>query len=121
MPKVKILTDENVSPKIVKVMRTQGYDVKDIKEEKLFGVSDHQVLILANKEKRTIITYDKDFANLRNHPLQSHKGVVLLRYSELKPSGLINKFLPLLSSLIKRKLIGNLIIVSDDSVEIIEK
>lgn len=49
MPKVKILTDENVSPKIVKVMRTQGYDVKDIKEEKLFGVSDHQVLILANK------------------------------------------------------------------------
>ena len=121
MLKVKFLTDENVSPKIIKVMRTKGYDVRDIKEEKLFGISDHQVLVLANKENRTIITYDKDFANLRNHPLQSHKGVILLRYSELKPSDLINKFLPLLDSLIKRKLLGNLIIVSDNSVEIIEK
>lgn len=121
MPKVKFLTDENVSPKIIRAMRTDGYDVKDIKEKKLFGVSDHQVLTLANKENRAIITYDKDFANLLNHPLQSHKGVVLLRYSELEPNNLIDKFLPLLALLIKRKLLGNLIIVSDDSVEIIEK
>lgn len=119
MAKVKFLTDENVSPKVVKAMRAKGYDIKDIKEEKLFGISDHQVLTLAKKENRAIITYDKDFANLLNHPLQSHRGVILLRYSALTPNNLIEKFLPLLDSLIKRKLLDNLIIVFDDLVEII--
>lgn len=78
-------------------------------------------LLWQEKENRSVITYDSDFANLLNYPLQSHKGVILLRYSNLKPDVLLKKFLPLLDALVKKGLISKLIIISDDFVEIIGK
>lgn len=121
MTKAKFLTDENVSPMLVHAIREKGYDVKDVKEENLFGLSDDKILVLARKTNRSIITYDSDFANLLNYPLQSHKGVILLRYSNIKPDVLLKKFLPLLDALVKKGLISKLIIISNDFVEIIGK
>ena len=41
---LKFLTDENISTSLVKVLRKNGYDTKDIKEQKLFGASDKEIL-----------------------------------------------------------------------------
>jgi len=121
MPKVRFLTDENVSPRLVQAIRNKGFDVEDIKEKSLFGISDNQILMLARKEKRVIITYDSDFANLLNYPGLSHHGVILLRYTDLKPQEIVRRFLMLLDFLARRKLLTNLTIASDDFIEIIEK
>jgi hypothetical protein len=37
---IKFLTDENIATSLVKAIRKKGCDVKDIKEEKLFGIED---------------------------------------------------------------------------------
>ena len=118
---IKFLTDENISPQVISALRTKGYNVKDIKEEKIFGISDEEVIELARKEERVILTCDKDFANLIKFPLQSHKGVVLLGFSNLSPSNIIKSFLPLLETSLAHKLSGALVIVKDNYIEIIER
>ena len=114
----KFLTDENIASSLIKEIRRKGYDVKDIKEEKLFGASDDEILKMANKENRIILTHDKDFANLLNFPLTSHKGVILLRFFDQSPNNTVNHFIPLLDSKIKNKFKNKLVIVSENSVKI---
>ncbi|MBI2076304.1 MAG: DUF5615 family PIN-like protein [Candidatus Aenigmarchaeota archaeon] len=116
--KLKLLTDENIAKSVVNALRRTGYDVKDVKEEKLFGISDEEVLELANKENRVIITHDKDFANLINNPNQKHSGIVLVRFSDQTPENVINKLLPLLKKL-RDKIKNAFLLVADDMARII--
>jgi predicted nuclease of predicted toxin-antitoxin system len=115
---IKFLTDENIATSLVKAIRKKGCDVKDIKEEKLFGIEDNEIIKIANKENRIILTHDKDFANLLNFPLTSHKGVILLRFVNQSPSNSINHFIPLLDSKLRDKFKNRLTIISEDFVKI---
>ena len=117
---IKFLADENIPPALVSVLRTKGYDIGDIKEKKLFGLSDEEVVKLAGRESRIILTCDKDFANLIKFPLRTHKGVILLRFSNLSPLNIIQRFIPLLETKIKDRLTGSLVIIKDDYIDIIE-
>lgn len=74
----KFMTDENIAKSLVTALREEGYGVKDVKEEKLFGISDREVIEKAKEDDRVILTYDKDFGNLLNYPLESQSGVVLI-------------------------------------------
>lgn len=46
---MKFLTDENIAISVVKFLRNKGFDVKDIKEESLYGLSDKFIFELAKK------------------------------------------------------------------------
>ena len=116
---LKFLTDENISPSLVKTLRNKKYDVKDIKEEKLFGTSDTEILKLAYKENRVIITHDKDFANLLGYSLIKHKGVILLRFLNQSPRNVIKSFVPILKQLKESKIRDSLVVISDDYLKII--
>lgn len=115
--KMRFLTDENVATSVVSALRRNDYDVKDIKEEGLFGLSDAKVLELANKEDRIIITHDKDFSNLLNNPHQKYSGVILLQFSDQSPENVIKKLIPLPKRLEKR-LRNSFVIITDDYVRI---
>ena len=67
----KFLTDENIPSGIVKLLKEQQYDVKDIKEEKLFGISDYEIFEMALDEKRSIITLDQDFLKLAKPQIEN--------------------------------------------------
>jgi hypothetical protein len=41
---LKFLTDENIDLEILYFLRNEGFDVFDIKEEKLFSLSDRNTL-----------------------------------------------------------------------------
>ena len=116
---LKFLADENISNYLVKALRNNGYNVKDIKEEKFFGISDKEILNLAIKENRTVITHDKDFANLLNYNLVKHKGVILLRYTNQSPQNVVKLLIPLLEKLKESKIKRSLVIISDNYVKMI--
>ena len=115
---LKFLTDENISTSLVKALRNTGYDTKDIKEEKLFGISDREVIKLAVHDNRVIVTYDKDFANLLKYSIIKHKGVILLRFADQSPDNTIRLFIPALKNLKENKIRKSLIIISDDYIKI---
>ncbi|GBC95429.1 hypothetical protein HRbin16_01218 [bacterium HR16] len=75
----RLLTDENIFPALVRNLRSRGYDVKDIRESGLSGASDEAIMRLALREERTLITFDKHFADILRYPPSSHYGVVLIR------------------------------------------
>lgn len=80
---MKFLADENIAVSVVHSLRKAGFDVEDVKEENLCGVSDHHLLKLAYDEDRIILTHDKDFGALGQR--QRHHGIVLLRFKNQKP------------------------------------
>ena len=114
---LKFLTDENVSSSLIKAVRDEGYNIKDIKEEGLFGISDKEVLALAFKENRAVITHDKDFANLLKYPSVKHKGVILLRFKNQSPINAINLFVPTLMKLKESRIKKSLVIISEDYIK----
>ena len=120
MPKMplRFLTDENIAKSLVKALRNKGHDVKDIKEEKLFGTPDKEIVNISVKEDRIILTHDKDFANISDFPMQSHNGIVLIRYKDQSPDNVIAKFIPLLDTKLKNKFKKSLVIIKEDFIKI---
>ena len=75
---MKFLIDENIGSSIVAFLRNGGHDVQWIREIQC-GMPDGEILQLALKEKRVVLTYDQDFGELVFHRQRKHSGVLLLR------------------------------------------
>lgn len=63
---MKFLADEDFPRPLVNVIRNFGHSVKTIQQKGLQGSSDETVANIALKEKRMVLTFDKDF--LENQP-----------------------------------------------------
>jgi len=61
---MKIIADENLFEPIIAHLKELGHDVFSIRSSSLSGLSDVKVYALACKEKRVIVTMDKDFSRL---------------------------------------------------------
>ncbi len=78
---MKLLIDENVGKYVVQGLRKRGFHVQSV-SELMRGASDEEVAHHARKEKKVIVTMDKDFGRI---VLASKvPGVVLLRVPFLK-------------------------------------
>ncbi len=112
---MQFLTDENVPASLVKALRAKGFSVKDVKEEKLFGIKDGPLMDISRREQRVIITLDKDFAT---YPTKSHYGVVLLRYGNKNVQNMIKRFSEFLDSRVGESLEKSLCEIFDTYVKI---
>lgn len=79
---MKILADESVEAIVVRALRQAGYDTEFVLEISP-GISDVEVLNQALKNKRFVITSDKDFGELVVKSKSAHHGVLLYRLSGL--------------------------------------
>lgn len=75
---IKFLVDESVEYKIVPFLRDESFNVFSISEESP-SVTDPEVLNLAYKQKRVLITNDKGFSMLVFKKKQKCCGVILIR------------------------------------------
>lgn len=81
---MRLLCDENVYVPIVKMLREIGHNVKDIKEERLFGVSDEVIYDLAKSENRILISFNRrHFGNIILFPPQNTSGIVIIKMPSL--------------------------------------
>ncbi len=82
---MRVLADENIAEQVIVRLRAAGYDVRWARETDR-GEADPALLELATRERRTLITYDKDFRDLVH---QSHipapYGVILFRIHSAVP------------------------------------
>ena len=82
---MKLLTDENVSPDVIRALRAHDHDVRDVKEEQWHGAVDEWIVRKARTERRIIVSEDLDFANLRRFPLGIQHGAVLPHFANMHP------------------------------------
>lgn len=113
---MKFLVDENVGLSVVKYLRSQGYNVSFGGEDSA-GIQDKEVLEKANREKRIIITNDKDFGDLIFYRSFPHKGVILLRLQDESAKNKI-QVIDRLFRHYKDQLRENFIVVTEEKVRI---
>jgi len=61
----KLLADENIPWLLVRLLRSKGLDVLWIPETSYRGISDDEVVNLANSTKRILLTRDSDYLRSR--------------------------------------------------------
>ena len=76
---MKFLADENIFPQVIIYLRKLSHDVKGIQESGLSQTTDDEIIDIATKEERTIITFDKHFGDILRYPPQNSSGIILIR------------------------------------------
>ncbi len=82
---MNFLADENVDRQIVERLRRMGHNVEYVAETDA-GISDDEVLEIANKKTLLLLTSDKDFGELVFRQQRITSGVVLIRLAGLSPT-----------------------------------
>ncbi|MBX7152579.1 DUF5615 family PIN-like protein [bacterium] len=78
---MKFIVDECTGPAVSTWLRSLNYDTYSIFDSSR-GISDDEVLTIANRENRIIITNDKDFGEKIYRERKKHKGVIFLRLAD---------------------------------------
>lgn len=76
---MRIKLDENLPHRSRTVAASLGHDVDTVADEGLAGAEDPAVLAAAARADRLLITLDRGLGNIRQYPLGSHAGIVVLR------------------------------------------
>ena len=72
------LVDESVDTQVVERLRQDGHDVVSVAETDP-GIPDDVVLSRSRRNRRILLTADKDFGDLVYRQHKMHSGVVLVR------------------------------------------
>jgi predicted nuclease of predicted toxin-antitoxin system len=75
---MRFLADENFPANAVKELKAAGHDVIWVRTAAP-GSRDEDILALAAREKRIILTFDKDFGELAARGLPVSSGIILFR------------------------------------------
>jgi len=116
MFKLSLLLNENVGAKTANFLRHQGYDVKSTIED-FRGVDDEKLLEIADREKRIIVTLDKDFCQLVFRDALPCRGIILLRLRNELPEN-INEVLGLFLKDNKDDLAEKFVVISENRARI---
>jgi predicted nuclease of predicted toxin-antitoxin system len=77
-----IVADENVDVELIKNLNRAGLKIFSVLE-KLPGVSDEEVLAIANSHQAIILTEEKDFGELTYRKKIHNYGIILIRLFNL--------------------------------------
>ncbi len=116
MPKPRLLLDENIGVFVTANLRQDGYDIFSILES-MPGAIDLQVLAKARREKRILITLDKDFGRLVHFRFRKHAGVILLRLNDESPKN-IYRILTLTLNQPSVKLKGKFVVATETKIRL---
>lgn len=82
---MRFLANENFPLLSVIFLRGIGYDITHIGQD-YSGITDTEVIQIAIKEERTILTFDKDYSDLVfKHNYRPEKGIIFFRLVEFDP------------------------------------
>jgi predicted nuclease of predicted toxin-antitoxin system len=100
--------DENLPIEIAELFQAAGYDASTVIKQKLGGQRDNFIIKVCQREERTLVTLDLDFADIQTYPPQDFSGIVVLRVSRQDKEYLISvlqRAIPLMNQEnIKKKL-----------------
>ena len=113
---LKFLADVNIEKDLVEFLNKQGFDVLWIPDYDC-RLKDNDLLELANKENRILITNDTDFGEIVFLQKKISEGIILLRVKGQK----VNIKLRVLKKLLKfhsNKIKNNFIVISERRIRI---
>ncbi len=97
-PSLRFLADESCDFAVVRALRAKGYDVLAVSEF-MQRSDDRDLVDLAYREGRILLTEDKDFGWLVFSEARRSSGVILLRFPGNARSALAQSVLQLVTNL----------------------
>jgi predicted nuclease of predicted toxin-antitoxin system len=76
---MRFKTDENIPLEAVDLLRAAGHDALSVFDESLAGRPDGKIASICREERRTFITLDTDFSDIRTYPPADYPGLLVLR------------------------------------------
>ncbi|MCD6521427.1 DUF5615 family PIN-like protein [Candidatus Calescamantes bacterium] len=102
---MKFLIDNALSPQVAKRLLEKGYDAKHIRDYGMQRASDEEILELAKKEERILISADTDFGTILAFQKERVPSVIIFREAPRRPElqvALLVKNLPLVGDVAYR-------------------
>ena len=94
--KYKFFCDENITKKLQNTIRRYGFQVDSVRDRKIFGVKNGDLITVINSQNFTLITFDKDFLD---DSFSVSQGIIILDVNPNRDEftiPMIKKFLNLL-------------------------
>lgn len=113
---MKFKLDENLPADLAVWLQSEGHDVANVFEEGLGGEDDPAVLAAATAERRILISFDLDFADIRHYAPGTHAGIVVFRLQDQRWKTLHGPVIRLLAAKGLDTLENGLAIVSETRV-----
>jgi predicted nuclease of predicted toxin-antitoxin system len=121
MDKLKFFADVNLEESVVKTIRSYDHDIKRISDIDCF-MNDEEIVKLGIREKRIIVTEDKDFGEIIFKNKISCFGIILIRVNA-KTLNSLEKRIEVLSELLEfqnDEIIDNFIVITETKFRINE-
>lgn len=83
---MRFLIDESADTRVARPLRELGHDVTTVAGDHAMAMDDVDVLAIALREQRVLITDDRDFGELVFRDRQPHAGVLYFRLSNTRLS-----------------------------------
>jgi predicted nuclease of predicted toxin-antitoxin system len=115
---MKFFANENLYEPIIGYLRDLGIDILSIREAGLSGIADDEVYHLACKEKRVIITMDKDFSRTFRFPPEKCGGIIVVKIYKRPVDETLEMFKKFYGRLREEDIRKNLVIITPDDVRI---
>lgn len=112
--------DENLPIEVAELLRQDGYDAATVWEQELGGCHDPEIAAVCRRERRALITLDKDFADIRTYPPGEYDGLIVLRTIHQDKTNVLALIARLLPMLKHQVLMRRLWIVDEQQVRIRE-
>ncbi len=115
---MKFIADINITQTVIKNLKQEGHDVLDIKKQNP-RISDIELVKLAQRQGRIILTHDKDFEYLTTIS-KYQVGVIAIRLKTQTVQHHFIKLNELLSGKTQAVLNKSLTIITEESIELRE-
>jgi predicted nuclease of predicted toxin-antitoxin system len=97
MTVLKLLADMNISPLTVQALQAQGWDIVRVSARLPADAPDTDILALARREDRVIVTQDLDFSTLIALGGYDHPSLITFRLDVPDPDRVTRQLLAILS------------------------
>ena len=109
---MKFLVDENLPRNLATRLLSDGHDAIDVRKTNKIGLSDEEIIKVAQQESRILITANyKHFANILLFPPKKSPGIVVIRMPHCSINEMIKHTLKAISSLKESDILHSLIIL----------
>jgi predicted nuclease of predicted toxin-antitoxin system len=113
---VKFLLDECLPPQMAELLRAAGHDCAHVYELGLGGQPDEQIMALADRDNRILISADTDFGELLANAPVLAPSVILLRRTNKRAGSLAAVIIANLEQVTQDLAAGALIVISDTRI-----
>jgi predicted nuclease of predicted toxin-antitoxin system len=115
---MRVKLDENQPLALLAVLREAGHEAETAADEGLASRPDAELVARCQAERRAILTFDLDLANLREYPPEQYSGLLVLRLKSQAVHHvvrIVRRILPLLAS---EPVEGHLWLIDEEQVRI---